>query len=194
MTDLLVAENLRVRFRIAGLVQAKLAAIEDPFIDAVMAVSFSLAQGETLGLVGESGSGKTTLGRAIIGLVEAQSGSITFAGQELVGLPTSAYKAVRREIAMMFQDPIASLSPRKTVRNQIVEPYKIHGLAVSDLRAEARRLLQMVGLHDGFMNAFPHQLSGGQGAPGRGGPGTGPQSQACHRRRAHCRTGCFGPG
>ncbi len=162
MTALLVAEEVRIRFRIAGALQARMAKIDDPFIDAVMQISFTLGEGETLGLVGESGSGKTTLGRAVIGLVAAESGSIRFAGQELVGLAPSAYKAVRREIAMMFQDPIASLSPRKTVRSQIVEPFKIHGFKDRDLAQEASRLLHMVGLHEGYMNAYPHQLSGGQ--------------------------------
>ena len=113
MAELLTAKDVRVRFRTLGVVRAKLAGDTDPYIDAVMRVSFSLAKGETLGLVGESGSGKTTLGRAVIGLVDAESGSITFEGKELIGLPPGDYKAVRRQVAMMFQDPVASLSPRK---------------------------------------------------------------------------------
>ncbi len=162
MPDLLEVEHLRVRFRTAGLVQALLKGLDDPFIDAVMDVSFSLAKGETFGLVGESGSGKTTLGRAIIGLVQAQEGSIKFEGKELVGLKDSQYQEVRRNIAMMFQDPIASLSPRKKVRSQIAEPFKIHNIKDKDPDQEARRLLKLVGLHEGFLEAYPHQLSGGQ--------------------------------
>ena len=162
MPDLLRADEVRVRFRTSGLVQQLIKRIDDPFIDAVMKVSFSLNKGETFGLVGESGSGKTTLGRAIIGLVKAQEGSITFEGKELIGLKDSQYKDVRREIAMMFQDPVASLSPRKTVRYSITEPLKIHGISGKNLDEEARRLLKLVGLHEGFLNAYPHQLSGGQ--------------------------------
>ncbi len=162
MTELLQAQAVRVRFRTHGGLHAKIAGVKDPFIDAVMQVSFSLRKGETLGLVGESGSGKTTLGRAIIGLVETQEGSIQFDGREILGLSASEYKGVRREVGMMFQDPVASLSPRKTVKNLIIEPFKIHALTDRDVEAEADRLLQMVGLHAGFKNAFPHQLSGGQ--------------------------------
>lgn len=160
--NIITVKDLRVRFRTAGLVSALVNRIDDPYIDAVMKVSFSLGRGETFGLVGESGSGKTTLGRAIIGLVKAQEGSIDYDGQELVGLSDGQYRAVRRNIAMMFQDPVASLSPRKTVRASITEPFRIHNMKVDNLGEEARRLLDLVGLHQGFMGAYPHQLSGGQ--------------------------------
>lgn len=162
MPELLTARNVRVRFRTLGAVRAMLARDTDPFIDAVMQVSFSLATGETLGLVGESGSGKTTLGRTIIGLAAAHSGSITFEGRELIGLPSRAYKAIRRDVAMMFQDPVASLSPRKTVRNLIIEPVKIHGIKDREYNQEANRLLDMVSLNSSYKSAYPHQLSGGQ--------------------------------
>ena len=162
MAELLTAKDVRVRFRTLGVVRAKLAGDTDPYIDAVMRVSFSLAKGETLGLVGESGSGKTTLGRAVIGLVDAESGSITFEGKELIGLPPGDYKAVRRQVAMMFQDPVASLSPRKTVRSLIVEPFKIHGIKDCNYDIEAERLLEMVGLSNAYKGVYPHQLSGGQ--------------------------------
>ena len=159
---ILNVEQVQVRFRTIGAVRAWVSKESTPFIDAVMNVSFSLGAGETLGLVGESGSGKTTLGRAIIGLVDAHSGSITFEGRELIGLSSGDYKAVRREVGMMFQDPVASLSPRKTVRSLIVEPFKIHGLKGRDHEREAERLLEMVGLNSGYKGAYPHQLSGGQ--------------------------------
>ncbi len=160
--NIITVKDLRVRFRTAGLVKSLVKRIDDPFIDAVMKVSFSLGRGETFGLVGESGSGKTTLGRAIIGLVKAQEGSIEFNGQELVGLRDGQFREIRRNIAMMFQDPVASLSPRKNVRASITEPFRIHKMGVSNLGEEARRLLDLVGLHQGFMAAYPHQLSGGQ--------------------------------
>lgn len=162
MTDLLAIKGLRVRFRTVGLVRALIDRIADPFIDAVLDVSLKVGPGETLGLVGESGSGKTTLARAVLGLVPVHSGSIAVQGKELVGLREGAYRAVRRELGMMFQDPVASLSPRKTVRNLLVEPFRIHGVRDVDADAEARRLLALVGLHDGFLGAYAHQLSGGQ--------------------------------
>jgi len=160
--NILTVKDLRVRFRTAGLVKALIDRIEDPFIDAVMKVSFDLGRGETFGLVGESGSGKTTLGRAIIGLVRAQEGSIEYDGNELIGLSDSQFRDIRRNIAMMFQDPVASLSPRKTVRASITEPFRIHNMSDRNLGEEARRLLDLVGLHPGFAGAYPHQLSGGQ--------------------------------
>ncbi len=159
---LLDVDRVRVRFRTLGALRARIAKDPSPFIDAVMEVSFSLGAGETLGLVGESGSGKTTLGRAIIGLVDAHSGSITFEGRELTGLSARDYKAVRRDVGMMFQDPVASLSPRKSVRSLIVEPFRIHGIKGCDYEREAGRLLEMVGLNAAYKGAYPHQLSGGQ--------------------------------
>ena len=162
MTDLLAVDGLRVRFRTAGLVKAVLRGIADPHIDAVMHVSFRLRAGETFGLVGESGSGKTTLGRAVVGLVKAREGAISFEGRNLVGLDEARMRSVRRHVAMMFQDPVASLSPRKTVRSIVTEPFRIHDVGGDDLDGEARRLLDLVGLHEGFLGAYPHQLSGGQ--------------------------------
>ncbi len=162
MTKLLEVENVRVRFRVAGAIRALLDGERDPYIDAVLRVSLSLEEGTTFGLVGESGSGKTTLGRAIIGLVPVQEGTIRFNGTELTGLSDSAYKPYRRNIAMMFQDPVASLSPRRTVRSLVTEPFVIHGLGKRDLDAEAARLLGMVGLTTEFFGRYPHELSGGQ--------------------------------
>ena len=162
MTDLLAIQGLRVRFRTVGFVRAMVDRVADPYIDAVLDVSLKVRQGETLGLVGESGSGKTTLARAVLGLVPVHSGSINVAGRELVGLRESEYRSVRRQLGMMFQDPVASLSPRKNVRGLLVEPFLIHGLKDVDTEAEARRLLSIVGLHEGFLAAYAHQLSGGQ--------------------------------
>jgi peptide/nickel transport system ATP-binding protein len=162
MADLLSISNLRVRFRTVGFVRAKIERIADPYIDAVLDVSLAVEQGETLGLVGESGSGKTTLARAVLGLVPVHSGSIKVDGRELVGLKESEYRGVRRSLGMMFQDPVASLSPRKTVRGLLIEPFHIHRIRDVDVGQEARRLLGLVGLHEGFLGAYAHQLSGGQ--------------------------------
>jgi oligopeptide/dipeptide ABC transporter ATP-binding protein len=125
-------------------------------------VSFALAPGQTLGIVGESGSGKSTLGRAIMGLVRPAAGAIAFDGMSPSARSDAALRSYRRHIAMMFQDPLASLSPRLRVQSLITEPFKIHGLAARDLAGEARRLLAMVGLDPSFASRYPHQLSGGQ--------------------------------
>lgn len=159
---LLEVEDVRVRFRVKGQLAALADRDTDPFIDAVNGVSFDLHEGETLALVGESGSGKTTLARAVTGLVTSQAGSIRYRGEEIRGLSDRKLKRFRREIAMMFQDPVGSLSPRLTVRSQLIEPLKIHGIRNRDMAVEARRLLDMVGLAAHIGDRFPHQLSGGQ--------------------------------
>lgn len=151
-----------MRFRAVGALRALAEGLRDPFIDAVLDVGFSIGAGETLGLVGESGSGKTTLARSVIGLVRVHAGSIRFQGRELVGLSDGEYRPVRRQIGMMFQDPVASLSPRKTVRSLLAEPFRIHRVRDRPIDEEVSRLLRMVGLPDAFRGAYPHQLSGGQ--------------------------------
>lgn len=162
MSPLLEADHLQVRFRHMGAAKALVRGVRDPFIDAVCGVSFRIHAGETLGLVGESGSGKSTIARAIMGLVPIQGGSIRFQSQELTGMDSTAYARFRREAALMFQDPLGSLSPRLTVRSLITEPFRIHRARGRDLNAEANRLLGMVGLGEDFAHRFPHQLSGGQ--------------------------------
>ena len=161
-SPLLDVENLRVRFRTMGNLKARINKVEDPFVDAVLNASLSFGAGETLGLVGESGSGKTTLGRAILGLVDTFSGSAKFQGQELVGLSRSAFMPMRQHMAMMFQDPIGSLSPRQTIRSLFTEPFEIHGLNGRSLEQEAHRLCDMVSLPRNFLSRYPHELSGGQ--------------------------------
>lgn len=160
--NLLEVEHLHVRFRTMGPIRARLAGITNPFLDAVLDVSFSLRAGTTLALVGESGSGKTTLGRAILGLVPVASGTVRFDGVTIRGTSDSAFQPLRRKIAMMFQDPVASLSPRLTVKSLITEPFLIHGLTDRNLDNEAKRLLDMVGLPAAFAARYPHELSGGQ--------------------------------
>ncbi|MCP4628811.1 MAG: ABC transporter ATP-binding protein [bacterium] len=134
----------------------------NPYIDGVCGVSFNLEEGRTFALVGESGAGKTTLARSIIGLIRPQEGRIKFRGKELTGLSDSGYKKYRKDIAMMFQDPVGCLSPRITVKSLITEPFKIHSIRQRDLDREAERLLDMVGLPRSFAGNYPHQLSGGQ--------------------------------
>jgi oligopeptide/dipeptide ABC transporter ATP-binding protein len=158
----LEVEGLQVCFRRMGPLRALLQGVRDPYLAAVADVSLAIGEAATFALVGESGSGKTTLGRAIIGLVPAQAGSVRFEGQELLGLSDRALRPWRRRLAMMFQDPQASLSPRLTVRALIAEPFRIHGVRGRELRAEALRLLALVGLNADFLERHPHELSGGQ--------------------------------
>ena len=109
---LLEIERLRVRYRRMGLVRALLTGVRDPWLDAVLDVSLTLDSSQTYGLVGESGAGKTTLGRAVIGLSDTHSGSIRFQGQELTGLPESAYKPHRRRTTVSIAGEVPSLESR----------------------------------------------------------------------------------
>jgi ABC-type glutathione transport system ATPase component len=160
--NLLEVNRLHVRYPLAGPIRARLQAMPYRFLDAVLDVTFELRRGTTLALVGESGSGKSTLGRAIIGLLPIAGGTVRFEGVEPLRRNPQGEKSYHRDVAMMFQDPISSLSPRRTVSALITEPFVVHGLGRKDLEAEARRLLAMVGLPMDFAGRYPHQLSGGQ--------------------------------
>jgi peptide/nickel transport system ATP-binding protein/oligopeptide transport system ATP-binding protein len=132
-------------------------------VKAVDEVSFTIREGETLGLVGESGCGKTTLGRCILRLEEPTSGSINFMGQELVKLNARSMKEIRREMQIIFQDPIASLDPRMPIGNSVVEGLAIQNIGTSKERFEiAINMLRKVGLEDYHARRYPHEFSGGQ--------------------------------
>jgi peptide/nickel transport system ATP-binding protein len=133
-----------------------------PKIDVLLDINLDLHAGETLGLVGESGSGKTTLGRTILGLVRARSGSVKLRGRELIGLSERQFRPLRVNMAMMFQDPIGSLSPRQSVRSLILEPFDVHRPRGIDRDAMAEKLADMVNLPRDLLSRYPHQLSGGQ--------------------------------
>jgi len=130
-------------------------------IRAVAGVSFEIGAGETFALVGESGSGKTTLARAINGLQSIAGGEVRFDGRRIDRLSRAASIPLRRQMALMFQDPLGSLSPRMKVGDSVAEPFRVHGLKVN-LREETMRLLSLVGLSADFAARYPHQLSGGQ--------------------------------
>ena len=131
---------------------------------AVQDVSFTLARGKTLGVVGESGSGKTTVGLTLLRLHRATGGSALFDGQDLLGLPERDYRAYKRRIQIIFQNPYASLNPRFTVGQILLEPMRIHRIGANDAErvATAQGLLKRVGLPEAAFHRYPHEFSGGQ--------------------------------
>lgn len=133
-------------------------------LKAVNGISFTLNAGETLGVVGESGCGKSTLARTIIGLIKAKSGSIKFNGQELVGASDNTLYNIRKDMQMIFQDPLASLNPRMTVGNIIAEPLKTHfpQLSKAEITDQVKAMMKKVGLLPNVINRYPHEFSGGQ--------------------------------
>ncbi|MDQ0614436.1 oligopeptide transport system ATP-binding protein [Microbacterium sp. W4I4] len=131
---------------------------------AVSDVNFEIRPGETVGLVGESGSGKSTIARTVIGLVPAAGGTIRFEGNDIAQLSLRQMKEMRRDMQMVFQDPYASLNPRLTVRDLIAEGWRVHSGIVARERwtAEAKELMERVGLNPDYSDRYPHQFSGGQ--------------------------------
>jgi oligopeptide transport system ATP-binding protein len=132
-------------------------------VRAVDGISFAIPRGETLGLVGESGSGKSTACRAILQLMKPTSGSVKFEGREIAGLSRRQMRPLRREMQMIFQDPYASLNPRKRVGQIVGDPLKRQKVASGkELRKRVQELLERVGLSSEHYNRFPHEFSGGQ--------------------------------
>ena len=131
---------------------------------AVQDVSFTLPRGKTLGVVGESGSGKTTVGLTLLRLHKATGGSAMFEGRDLISMSEREYKAYKRRIQVIFQNPYASLNPRFTVGQILLEPMRIHGIGANDgeRTAQAMQLLDRVGLPAQAFHRYPHEFSGGQ--------------------------------
>jgi peptide/nickel transport system ATP-binding protein len=126
-------------------------------------VSFSIERGETLGLVGESGSGKSTIARIVLGLLAPTSGSVTFDGQPVTGVPQRQLQPLRRRMQLVFQDPYAALNPRMRVEQIVTEPLVIHeNHSRIERRRRCQELLRQVGLDDSVMSRYPHEFSGGQ--------------------------------
>jgi oligopeptide/dipeptide ABC transporter ATP-binding protein len=156
---LLEVEHLKVYFPVRSglLIDRKVAQVH-----AVDDVSFELREGETLGVVGESGSGKTTLIRALARLVDATTGTIRFRGEDITKAGRRALEPVRRQVQMVFQDPQASLNPRKRVGQMLATPLRLRGVGREQMEADSRKLLERVGLNPEHLNRFPHEFSGGQ--------------------------------
>jgi peptide/nickel transport system ATP-binding protein len=158
--ELLVIEDVVKHFPITrGIVFQK----EIARVQAVDGVSFTLNKGETLGIVGESGCGKSTLARCIMRLLEITGGKITFDGRDITDVKGRDLQAIRRELMMIFQDPFASLNPRKRVGFIVSEALEVHKLGThAEQKRKAQELLDIVGLNPEHYNRFPHEFSGGQ--------------------------------
>ncbi len=159
--EVLRVTDLKVHFPIKKgvVIQREVATVK-----AVDGVSFALKRGETLGLVGESGCGKSTTGLAVLRMLTPTAGSIEFEGVDIAGLDAARMRSVRRRMQMVYQDPYGSLNPRMTVRDIVMEPLEVHGLASDRGKAHARvdELLSLVGLLPGMAERYPHEFSGGQ--------------------------------
>jgi oligopeptide transport system ATP-binding protein len=158
-TALLEVANLDVRFEVGGGLFRRSRALH-----AVQDVSFSLARGEALGIVGESGSGKSTLVRAALRLQRPSAGSVTWLGRSVERETSAALRSARVDRQMVFQDPIASLDPRMTVRDILFEPFAVHRPAVCRTEREraAVRMLERVAMPARALDRYPHEFSGGQ--------------------------------
>jgi oligopeptide/dipeptide ABC transporter ATP-binding protein len=157
--SLLEIRDLKVHFEIKSGILKRTTGV----VKAVDGVNLDVRQGEILGLVGESGCGKTTVGRAILRLIEAQEGTVTFRGRNVFDLNAAEMKPFRREMQLVFQDPYSSLDPRSRIRDIVGEGLRVHG--VKDSRERSRRVLkalELVGMNEEHMRRFPHEFSGGQ--------------------------------
>jgi peptide/nickel transport system ATP-binding protein/oligopeptide transport system ATP-binding protein len=156
-SDILAVRDLKVSFAVRR-------AGRKYRVQAVDGASLSLAEGELLGIVGESGCGKTTLGRALVGLVQPDGGSITFKGNDAIAARGAALRAMRLNLRMVFQDPYASLNPRRTIGDSVAEAGDINGIFRdrTERSAMIASTLTSVGLDPSFATRYPYELSGGQ--------------------------------
>lgn len=158
MPPLLEVRDLRKQFVLSGEWWG-----ERVTVDAVSGVSFAIFQGETLGLVGETGCGKSTLARCILRLTEPTGGAVLFEGKDILKLPLRDFRPYRRRMQIVFQDPFASLNPRKTVFSILEEPLIIHGERNPRVRREKVEAMALrVGLEPKLLKNYPHEFSGGQ--------------------------------
>jgi oligopeptide/dipeptide ABC transporter ATP-binding protein len=159
VTELLRVNELKKYFPVRGGLLRRVVAQ----VKAVDGVSFSLGFGRTLGLVGESGCGKSTLGRAVLQLQKPTGGQVILEGEDLTAAGPARLLEMRREMQIIFQDPFASLSPRRTVAQTIREPLDVHRIGTpAERNAKVEELLQVVGMRPAVMDRYPHEFSGGQ--------------------------------
>ena len=159
MSDILQVSNLVKRFESGG----GFFGGKKTIVRAVNDVSFSVARGQSLGLVGESGCGKSTVARTLLRLVEPDEGRIDFDGIDLRQASAAEMRALRRRIQIVFQDPYASLNPRRTIRQALAEPLHVYRLgSASQIEAKIQSTIQEVGLPVAALNKYPHEFSGGQ--------------------------------
>lgn len=163
MTEtILRVDDLKVWFDVKK--QGAMPWVKPRKLKAVDGVSFELNAGETLGIVGESGCGKSTLARAVMQMVPIEDGKVVWLGDDLTGLGTREMRRHRKEMQMIFQDPLASLNPRMTIGQIVAEPLKTHfpNLSAEEMKAKVREALETVGILPNMLNRYPHEFSGGQ--------------------------------
>lgn len=159
MQPLLEVKNLKKYFPISSgtLNRSK------QYVRSVDGIDLTVFEGETLGIVGESGCGKSTTGRTILRLLEPTEGEVWFQGQDLAKLKKEEMRRMRRNIQMVFQDPFASLNPRKTIKKILLEPLQVHNIGSTKERLETvEKIIDVVGLQKEHLNRHPHDFSGGQ--------------------------------
>lgn len=159
MSTLLEVKNIKKHF---PLKTEKLFSKEKPVLKAVDGISFSVKKGETLGLVGESGCGKSTAGRVMLKLLDPSEGEVYFKGQNITAYRGEKLRKLRSEMQLIFQDPYASLNPRKTIEKIITEPMKIFRVPKEEQLKRLNYLLEVVGLSPYHKHRYPHEFSGGQ--------------------------------
>lgn len=148
-------EHLKKEFRSGVINKRVVKALED--------VSFQIEEGKTLGIVGESGCGKSTLCRAVLKLIDVDEGNIFFNGCDITNYNFSQMRELRKEMQIIFQHPDAALSPKKTIYNSLIEPFKIHGIyKKGESEKKIQYYLDIVGLSEEILSRYPHQVSGGQ--------------------------------
>ena len=159
-TNLIEVKNLKKYFPVN---QTNLFSTQKQFVKAVDDIGFAIQSGETMGFVGESGCGKSTVGRTILRLIEPTEGQVLFEGRDILKLNQNDLREMRKEMQIIFQDPYASLDPRKTVKEIVGEAFHIHKIGSSkEIESQVKELLRLVGMGPDHINRYPHEFSGGQ--------------------------------